>query len=388
MTSVFIEPNDVLLFRDGRSFAAARGDRRATGVFPPPPTTVYGALRSALLSEVEAVVDASDFGLSGPAARVIGTQSEPGTLSIDRFALARRTQMGIERLYPVPNDVLVRKEDRGRDAGDREYARLRPGKDAAGPTNLPEGLYPLQYEADGVFTNIDGYLPESAFLRVLRGEIEATMEMVKPEALFRPEPRTSVAIGDGGTGREGLLYTVDFTRTKTNGEETVGLAVSLADEEDLLPDSGWLRLGGEARSARYWTGEATSDDESEGLGDAIRRNEGRFTLVLTTPVAFDDGWCPDPVSPVGSGTLAGCAVQLQGAAVGRYEALGGWDLAKGRPKPTRRAVPAGSAYFFKLDDPSDADRLVEEGPVLSLASSDADRNQGLGLAYLGTYSCT
>ena len=66
-----------------------------------------------------------------------------------------------------------------------------------------------------------------------------------------------------------------------------------------------------------------SEDESEGLGDAIRQNEGRFTLVLTTPVAFDDGWCPDPVSPVGSGTLAGCAVQLQGAAVGRYEALGG-----------------------------------------------------------------
>ena len=48
-------------------------------------------------------------------------------------------------------------------------------------------------------------------------------------------------------------------------------------------------------------------------------------------------------------------------------------------------MPTGSVYFFKLDDPSDADRLVEEGPVLSLASSDDDRNQGLSLAYLGTY---
>jgi len=386
MTPLFIEPTDVLLFRDGRSFSAGAGDHRATGVFPPPPPTVYGALRSALLSELDAEVGPNDFGLSGSAARVVGTQAQPGALSIARSALARRTADGIERLYPVPNDVLTRKAHRHLDAGARDYTRLRPQPERAGATNLPDAVEPLGYEEDGVFTNTNGYLPETAFRHLLQDETEAATQLLESDELFLSEPRTSVAVGEDGTAREGLLFTVDFTRPKADGEETIGLTVSLENDKGLLPDAGWLRLGGEARSARYSGLDAPPDGGTGELNDAIRQNDGRFMLALTTPVAFDNGWRPDAVGADGTGAIAGCAVQLRGAAVGRYEPLGGWDLAEGRPKSTRRAVPAGSAYFFKLYDPSDADRLLENGPVLSLASSVTDRRQGLGLAHLGTYS--
>jgi hypothetical protein len=60
-------------------------------------------------------------------------------------------------------------------------------------------------------------------------------------------------------------------------------------------------------------------------------------------------------------------------------------MAKRRPKPTRRAAPTGSVYFFELDDPTDAGSLAGKGPVLSMASTDEDRKRGLGLAHLGTY---
>lgn len=46
---IFIEPNDILMFRDGRPFAG-EDDHFARGVFPSSPATIYGALRSHILS--------------------------------------------------------------------------------------------------------------------------------------------------------------------------------------------------------------------------------------------------------------------------------------------------------------------------------------------------
>ena len=49
-TRLFLEPEDVALFRDGRSFDAG-SDHRARSLFPPNPSTVLGALRSKLLMD-------------------------------------------------------------------------------------------------------------------------------------------------------------------------------------------------------------------------------------------------------------------------------------------------------------------------------------------------
>src|SRR5207244_9940034 len=49
-TPIFIEPDDVWLFRDGRPFAAD-DQSRAASLFPPTPRTLQGALRSARLAQ-------------------------------------------------------------------------------------------------------------------------------------------------------------------------------------------------------------------------------------------------------------------------------------------------------------------------------------------------
>ena len=357
MTDLFVEPADVLLFRDGRSFSAANSDTLARGVFPPRPTVFYGAIRSALMSRNDADFDQPTFGLSGPVADVVGTKTDAGTLSIARFALARRTGDAVERLYPVPSDVLVRKGDRDAPRAERRYTLLRPR------------------EAPG-----RGYLPEPAFREVVSGNETALRNAIEAESLFRAEPRTSVALDDEtGTGRSGRLFTVAFTRT----DSEVGFLLRLEDDAGAVPPKGWLRLGGEARDAHF-----TRVDASKTAGGDLLstiQKKGRFKLVLTTPAVFEQGWRPDVVDRDGRGTLAGCRVQLRGAAVEGHEPLGGWDIAAGRPKTTRRAVPAGSVYFFDLEDPSDAPRLAENGVILSLAGTDDDRKQGLGLAALGTY---
>ena len=40
-----------------------------------------------------------------------------------------------------------------------------------------------------------------------------------------------------------------------------------------------------------------------------------------------------------------------GAAIPRPLLLGGFDVAKGVPKPMRAFVPAGAVYFFETDEP-------------------------------------
>lgn len=49
MTWLFIEPDDVWLFRDGHPFSAGEG-HIARCLFPPTPLTLQGALRSSLLA--------------------------------------------------------------------------------------------------------------------------------------------------------------------------------------------------------------------------------------------------------------------------------------------------------------------------------------------------
>ena len=55
-------------------------------------------------------------------------------------------------------------------------------------------------------------------------------------------------------------------------------------------------------------------------------------MLLTTPAWFN-GWNPSGIEPIA-------------AAVGNGQAVSGWDLAAGGPKPNRFMVPAGSVYFL------------------------------------------
>ena len=66
-----LEPEDVLLFRDGRPFNAGQ-DFRAEGSFPPQPAPVVGAIRAALISPklVEKGLTFADLDTSSEAAAI------------------------------------------------------------------------------------------------------------------------------------------------------------------------------------------------------------------------------------------------------------------------------------------------------------------------------
>lgn len=425
MSDFYIEPADVLVFRDGRPFDAG-ADHLATGPFPPPPSTVYGALRSAVLAHGGAdFSNRPHFGLADTeAAAVAGSAEEFGSLTLPALGLARRPHPNddeVERLFPAPLDLLTRKAGITERSNDAEGANAKNGDapHGAGGTqdggaqnnrdrvllaprpevtqrvtsNLPNGLgllFPTDaHHRDTFYQSTPELLTEAGFARTLAGEAPAREHFVKRSDVYLREPRTQVSLrGDPsapftGTAQEGRLFTVDFVRLHTHH----GLLVS-AEARGLLDEVGLLRLGGESRPAYIEAVPATPPNT-----DALRRRaaeHGRVKMVLTTPAPFPDGWRPPGIDTADGGDLAGMlgdvAVTLQAVAAGRPTMIGGWDLAAGCPKPTRPAVPAGGVYFLQLRDPDQAEALFNalDGKSLFRADSD-DAKQGLGRVRLGVW---
>ena len=111
-------------------------------------------------------------------------------------------------------------------------------------------------------------------------------------------------------------------------------------------------LGGERRLSRLH-----ALDESESFLPQITSRllkqligATRFRLVFLTPGLLAAGAVPVPLGNAWR-PLSDCPeleVHVRAVALSRMQAISGWDLAKGGPKATRRAVPTGSVYWCEV----------------------------------------
>ena len=83
----------------------------------------------------------------------------------------------------------------------------------------------------------------------------------------------------------------------------------------------------------------------------------------------------------------GCYGEAAAIAVRRPQVVSGWDLAVGKPKPSRRLAPAGTVFFLSVQgDESALDAWIEHTWMQCISDDDQDRRDGFGLAVLGTWS--
>ena len=345
---VFIEPNDVLFFRDGKPFEAG-GDHVARLAFPPSPIPFYGAIRAALIADHYASFDAfaNKRGGTESVRPIVGTKDKEGSLTIEDFGLARMTNSGIERLFPIPSDVVKVKDQ-------STYHILSPETNAVNVlSNMPVYLRLLGTKATSEFLEAaSGFLTEEGYKIYLQGQKIAATTVRKHEDVFQPEYR--VGIGRNNATRsaeEGRLYSIEFARLQKKSGEEYGFVLTLGGLTGLA-DSTWkrmlLRLGGESRSALLQAMDYPSVTQSKPVGRM-------FKIVFLTHAIFKQGWIPDSFIATSNavlGELGEKTVQLIAAAVPRHVPLGGWDIANNRAKPMRRAVAAGRVYYFdSLDSP-------------------------------------
>jgi CRISPR-associated protein Cmr3 len=325
---LFIEPVDVWLFRDGRSFTAGE-DHWAKSLFPPLPSVIQGIIRSHQL--VIKKVDLAD---------PISIKNEIGT-NINYKGLTLRGPLLMKeetRYYPAPADAMaVDKNNKCLIQCLSPAEKLPNGVKTSAPTPrlllLPDGTDPLKGES-----NL--WLREDELKKYFSGEV---VTGTPGRELFQTERRFGIGRDDTTrTTRQvngaGLLYEAEFIRPYFG----VGLWIEV-DGYD-WPKEGLLRMGGEGHGG-YFT---KSNSQSHPL---IKANDPlpspRFKLYFATPTYFEGGWQPKDGN--WNQYFTG-PVKLEAAAVGRYQSVGGYDWANHQHKPAYRYVPAGSVYYFSAEN--------------------------------------
>lgn len=327
---VAIRPMDVWLFRDGKPFAAGE-DHAAETLFPPSPFTLQGAIRTKVLADKG--VNLAEFAKNGKQNPDpdVGYGDNFGKLRLCGPLLMRRKDGGWERLIPMPADVVKVGES---------FELLKPTYYLPFATNSPDSLQLLWARTVERVSDAKGWLPESEWANYLQGK--TPKRIVKSEELFAYEPRFGIAIERSKrTTQEAMLYQARFVRLKEG--------VALWAEVDNVPlsDEGILRFGGEGRAAIYEKLQSPLNSSSQ---FNTARNAKRFKVVLVTPAWFSGGWRPKDGDWL-KVLKVKAPVRLVAAAVPRPLHLGGFDVARGVPKPMRAFVPAGAVYFFEADEP-------------------------------------
>jgi CRISPR-associated protein Cmr3 len=352
-----IEPGDVWLFRDGRPFDAG-SDHRARSYFPPLPSVIQGALRSAYITQSGTSI--ADY-IEGRAPWALYDAIGKGSNDYGRLTIRGPFVCGpdpatgeLTRYYPLPGDLIWLEPD--------HYERLLPRKLSAAQVSSVRrsadtestDLAWLISDKDGGKQPGDRWISETDLVTYLQsGKPPQRDQIVSSTCLFVREPRVGLQIVAGlRAAQESLLYEAEFVRPCRG----VGLAVSVDGVDAAVWGAqGVLLLGGERRYGVYRTGTLP---EAPVVTQPL---SGKFCLYLLTPTWFDGGWQPQGGDWGSLFTGDTSTLGLRAARVGHPVRAGGIDLAASSRqgvdaeynrrtivhKPARPLVPAGSVYFFE-----------------------------------------
>ena len=376
---LFLQPNDTFFFRDGRPFT--KGEQsEGHSIFPPLPSTVLGALRTAYISEFGDL----RFFLSGGMEQTIGTPKSLGNaMRLRGIFLANNRNNKLEMFFPVPLD-LIYKKDSVRDGNTPLHLLALGSKVSASNGTINNPLtWPTSESVD---SDTDGLLRLGAIRRYLQGN-DTSLLLTNRATLVEREPKTGIARSRHTlSSEEHMLYRIDMSRFK-NSDGNYGFVVDYECPK-CLPQKGLLKLGGEGKSFVY---QHINDDldplssQLEKVKTAIQEKR-RFKLYFATPAIFEKGWLPswldgEKLSGIYRGPTGDISLKLNTAAVGKPIPVGGWNMAKGEAKPTYLAVPAGSVYYFELMDESRIEDLITAFHYRTI--SDKRSEEGFGLALVG-----
>jgi len=438
ITWLFIEPQDVLLFRESRPFTAGESFW-ARSVFPPLSLPFLGALRSKAIIERGVSFDEYGEAVRGGAPteeaqtlyEQIGGYDDYGPLRAVGPFPALKEESHTDLYFPLPTNLAEREERATR--RDKVDSPVRLALEEEPPwtgikTNMPHATHqtatePLYFWSSDqpVGETERALLPARQLLHYLNGDNLPSWGLDR--TLQERERRVGIALSSEGTAREGLLYTVEFIRmlgkdfgkAPSEPARRAGFVLGLRGAEAtglLEAETKLLTLGGERRVASYEEIELTETMETLLGGNSVvdtladeKKGRTRFLLYLATPAVFRQGWRPDFLNdlddagspfPHSRGDLS---FRLIAASTDKPTSLGGWDLGRGQPRTMYRALPAGAVYVFETKDPlteAQAQRLREEFHVqpfhADVPEADADgmaddlsrlAQAGLGLTLLG-----
>jgi CRISPR-associated protein Cmr3 len=370
-----IEALDTLFFRDSRPFNMS-DDTWATGMFPPLPSVLYGALRTAYMAQNDNITPAN-------------IDEHTSNFRITQISYIVDTN----KYLPLPLDILQEsdinpnlsaaqkrtlKKNRKENKNDALTLTLSSqlteentpifsthAHTLAQNNNLANHFQYLSHSND--VENIDNGIIAYSDLANYFTKIDTNFnEILSTSTYIKPEPKIGIGLNNATTTvAEGKLYRVEMLRPKQ------GFSLQIEFEGIELAEKGLLKLGGEGKLASY-----TSITDTQPINSNINVNlNDTFKIYLATPAIFEKGYYPTHIFK-----NAKVEVELLSCAVGKSINVGGFDMVAREPKKLLRAVPAGSVYYFKLLSGNFADL---QAAITKVGISECRTNEGFGIAYLG-----
>lgn len=361
MRTYIVEPQMPLVFRGGKPFGAAT---REAAHFPWPSSSA-GALRTAFMRQTGCEPQQTlNHRVHGPL-----------------LLRAAEHSSAWEPMVPAPADAVLLGDERG----GKLLVRLRPGRFPHGTgADMPAGLRPVVLPEDapaGKAQALAPFWPLSVLQQWDDGQMPDAARVATAGASLQTEARTHVVIDrDSGAAAEGLLFQTQALDFGPAGLRGPRFALAVRSQLDLQPQM--LTLGGERRFA--WLQGAAQDPFAppapwmQGLREAKC-----LALSLLTPAPLLRGFLPGWIDAHNTGEhpeVPGLRLRLVAMANKRWEAVSGWDLQQWQPRPMRKAVPAGSTFWFEVLECPQDDAWPQRLWLASMCDAETDRRDGWGLA--------
>ena len=349
MPTAILHALDTVFFRDGRPFSMG-DDSFAQGVFPPPPSVLYGALRSCFIAK--GLEESTDLHQS---------IDESSKLRIQ--CIAFDDSMG-SQYFPLPKDLIV---PTGLKPSRAQLLVLEDGPEYSS-CQTPMVLKSLP---NILKTEEEPYLIDSIALQNYLDGLSSSFSVKRLSEFISVE--TKVGIGrnkETNTVEEGKLYKIQTNRmSNANGKQ---LDFSLGYCAIDLPEDTIIPLGGEGRVAQL-------KHALEIKIDFKPPESIDFKIYLSTPAIFQNGWKPENI-------LNKFGLELLAVASSAPLHLGGWDIRARKPKPMLKCVPAGTVYYVKAETLEMAKLAASEihGKAISDNINQTDYcAMGFGIAFIG-----
>lgn len=367
---------DTLFFKESRPMGSL-GDSEMQSLFPPPSRTVMGAIRSAIGEHNQ--LDWQDYQERIPTDETslklkqeMGDSQGYGKMKLTGLFLAIKKQTDDwQRLYPVPANLVATKEKGQLKAlhflkvGLPMHCDL--GKNVCMAETTVQGVKPLT----------DYWITEAGLKQVLSAKLpDINVDLIKAQDLYSEESRLGIGRNNVTRGvSKSLLYQTKHIRPNRtyspNENEHVDINVAIEADikglsDDIYPDQGIVRLGGEGRGGLFNIVDKTAKLEKQ-MPEVNVDSVYGITLTLLSPLysAVSGEYCPLPGfekhkaenATVWKGKVNNIALTLHCIMADKAIREGGWDLANKKPRPVQNFTPAGSVFYCTIDD---ANKSIDE----------------------------
>lgn len=369
MIGVQLRPADTLFFGSGMPFSATGAQEDISGVFPPHPPTIVGALRGWL---------ARSQGWSGRGPWPSELHAILGDIPVElgklQFCGPFLMRDGAP-LFKAPRHLLGIVEDERW----TPKVTLRPGP--ATRCDLGDEIrLPTIPAADGgclarLAVANDHWLTLAGLDAVLTGELPKGSEVVTSSELWREERRVGLERDPlTRTAREGMLYSTRHIRLM----QGVGLGVRFVGipSDWRLPFDQNILVGGESRIAQClrWDNALSITRHHQ----AVAHNN-KVSIIGLTPLDIEGGVCPGMTLMDEYG-----GVRVVSACIDRPLRIGGWSTLEHRPLPLRSVLAPGSVLFCEANDPKRLAAALKQSD--GLLRVGMRQQWGFGLITLGTWT--